>query len=418
MSSQITLRRSPGEGGRWAGFREVCRQRSSVGRVSFSTLALVVLIGLLGPLLAARAGWRIPVVLGELVGGVLIGTTGLQWVDPALDDFQLLANIGFALTMVIAGSQVPVSDPTVRAAFLKGALGAVVVGVAAAAFGVVIALGFGTDHAALYAIVLASSSAALVLPMIQSLGLQQASLSRMIAQIAIADVVCIVALPLIVVPEQSLSSALGAIVIAVASVVLVVILRRSGSRTGARSRLHAYSERRRFALELRFSLLVLFAFAAIAQFTSLSIMLAGFAFGLVLAAVGEPRRLARQLFGLTEGFFGPLFFVWLGASLNFREIGAHPDMILLGVTLGVAATLAHLAARLSGLPVLQSLASAGQLGVPVAAVTLGLQSGVLAAGEDGALILGAAVTIAVSAWAAGALARPPRHGRANPQVEA
>ena len=41
-----------------------------------------------------------------------------------------------------------------------------------------------------------------------------------------------------------------------------------------------------------------------------SIMLAGFSFGLAVAGVGEPRRLARQLFAVTEGFLGPLFFVW------------------------------------------------------------------------------------------------------------
>jgi Kef-type K+ transport system membrane component KefB len=54
---------------------------------------------------------------------------------------------------------------------------------------------------------------------------------------------------------------------------------------------------------------------ALAVFTHVSIMLAGFALGLVISAIGEPRRLARQLFGITEGFFSPLFFVWLGASL-------------------------------------------------------------------------------------------------------
>ena len=53
-------------------------------------------------------------------------------------------------------------------------------------------------------------------------------------------------------------------------------------------------------------------------------MLAGFAFGLVVAAIGEPRRLAKQLFALTEGFLGPLFFVWLGASLDVRDLADQP----------------------------------------------------------------------------------------------
>jgi len=375
--------------------------------VSFLLLALVVLVGLLGPLLAARSAWRIPVVVGEIVGGLVIGTTGFQLVDPRLDDFQLLANIGFGLTMVVAGSHVPVSDPTVRQALVRGLLGAVAVGAAAALLGTAIAVGFGTGHAALYGVVIASSSAALVLPMMQSLGLKGTSFTRLVAQIAVADVVCIVLLPLVIAPDAALWPAVGAIVIAIAAVLLAIVLRRVGRHTDRRRRFHAFSERRRFALELRFSLLVLFTFAAIAQFASLSIMLAGFAFGLVLASVGEPRRLARQLFGLTEGFFGPLFFVWLGASVDLRAVVAQPSMILLGVALGVAAVLAHLAARATGLPAVQAIAAAGQLGVPVAAVTLGLQSGLLAPGEDGALLVGAVVALAFSAWATGRMRPQP-----------
>ncbi|WP_291057045.1 cation:proton antiporter [Herbiconiux sp.] len=375
--------------------------------MSFLLLALVVLVGLLGPLLAARAAWRVPVVVGEILGGVLIGTTGFQLVDAHADDFQLLANIGFGLTMVVAGSHVPVADSAVRRALLGGVLGAVVVGVAAALLGTAIAAGFGTGHAALYAVVIASSSAALVLPMIQSLGLKGASFTRLVAQIAVADVVCIVVLPVVIAPGTSLWPVVGAVAIAAAAIVLTIVLRRVGRQTDGRERFHAYSERRRFALELRFSLLALFAFAAIAQFATLSIMLAGFAFGLVLAAVGEPRRLARQLFGLTEGFFGPLFFVWLGASVDLRAILAQPSMILLGLALGAAAVLAHLAARATGLPVMQAIAAAGQLGVPVAAVTLGLQTGSLAPGEDGALLVGAVVTVAFSAWATGRMRPGP-----------
>ncbi|QWT24144.1 cation:proton antiporter [Subtercola sp. PAMC28395] len=372
--------------------------------MSFTVLALVVLVGLLGPLLAARSSWRIPVVVGELTGGLIIGLSGFNLVDPSSIDFHLLATIGFGLTMVIVGSQIPVADAAVRALVPKGLLGAAAVGVAAAALGVAIAALFGTGHAALYAVVLASSSAALVLPMLQSVGMRRSSVTQLVAQIAIADVACIVVLPLVVAPDRAPEAAIGALVIAAAAIVLVVVLRRL-SHTDLRRRLHRFSERRRFALELRFSLLALFTFAAIAQFATLSIMLAGFAFGLVLAAGGEPRRLARQLFGITEGFFGPLFFVWLGASLDLRTLAGHPQMILLGAALGLSAVVAHLASRVARLPWSQSVASAGQLGVPVAAVTLALQSGSLAAGEDAAIILGALVTIATSALATSSIAR-------------
>jgi hypothetical protein len=51
--------------------------------------------------------------------------------------------------------------------------------------------------------------------------------------------------------------------------------------------------------------------------THVSIMLAGFCVGLAVAGVGAPRRLARQMFAVTEGFLGPLFFVWLGRRWIF-----------------------------------------------------------------------------------------------------
>lgn len=57
-------------------------------------------------------------------------------------------------------------------------------------------------------------------------------------------------------------------------------------------------------------------------------MLAGFFFGLAVAALGEPRRLARQLFTIIGGLLGPLFFVWLGASLQLPALGGHPGRCL------------------------------------------------------------------------------------------
>ena len=104
---------------------------------------------------------------------------------------------------------------------------------------------------------------------------------------------------------------------------MLFFLLRAADRSGWRKRLHDYSHDREFALELRVSLIVLFALCALAVTTHVSIMLAGFALGLVVSGIGEPRRLARQLFGITEGFFGPLFFVWLGASLQVRDLGEH-----------------------------------------------------------------------------------------------
>jgi Kef-type K+ transport system membrane component KefB len=368
----------------------------------FNTLALLAAVGFAGPLLASVPRLRIPVIIGELVAGLVLGKTGFGVVDVANPTFQLLANIGFALVMFVVGTHVPIRDRRMRSAVPSALLRAVLIGAVAAALAVGLAAEFGTHHAALYAVLMASSSAALALPVIDSLGLQGPQVLSVTAQIAIADAASIVLLPLVIDVRRAPTAALGALAIAGCAAVLFVLL-RAVDRRGWRKRLHTYSEKHEFALELRISLLVLFALAALAVSTHVSIMLAGFALGLVIGAVGEPRRLARQLFGITEGFFSPLFFVWLGASLQVRELASHPKLILLGVGLGLGAVLAHCVGRLLGQPLTLAALSAAQLGVPVAAATIGTEEHLLVTGEASAMMLGALLTIAATSIA-GALA--------------
>ncbi len=86
-----------------------------------STLALVAVIGLTGPALATVPRLRIPVVIGELLAGIVVGRTGFGIVDHSDPTFTLLANIGFALVMFVVGTHVPVRDATLRTAIPKGA---------------------------------------------------------------------------------------------------------------------------------------------------------------------------------------------------------------------------------------------------------------------------------------------------------
>ncbi|MFC1432437.1 cation:proton antiporter [Streptacidiphilus sp. N1-3] len=380
--------------------------------MGFATLAVISLAALLGPLLALPRRWALPVVLGELVAGVLLGPTALGYLDARNPTFSFLADIGFALIMFVAGAHVPVRDASLRAGLRTGTLRAVAVGVLAAGAGLAVARLFGTGHAALYAVLMASSSAALVLPIVDSLGLDGGPVLRMLPQVAVADTACIVALPLVIDPDHAARAALGALAVVGCAVLLFFVLRRL-ERGGYQRRLHQLSERRSFALELRISLVLLFALAALAVRTHVSIMLAGFSFGLVVAAVGEPRRLAKQLFALTEGFLGPLFFLWLGASLDLRELAHHSSFVLLGLVLGLGAVAVHAAMRATGQPVAIGTLAAAQLGVPVAAATLGSQLGLLAPGEAAALMLGALVTIAAATAAGSVLARGAGSPAAN-----
>ncbi len=85
-------------------------------------LALVLVVGLAGPLLATPKSARIPVVVGEILLGVLVGRTGLGWVRADTPELSFLATIGFGLVMLEAGSHVPLGDPALRGALRRGVL--------------------------------------------------------------------------------------------------------------------------------------------------------------------------------------------------------------------------------------------------------------------------------------------------------
>src|SRR6201991_3217828 len=216
----------------------------------FDTLALLAIIGMAGPLLASIPRFGIPVIIGELLAGLLVGRTGFGIVDHTDPTFTLLANIGFALVMFVVGTHVPVRDKTLRSQIPKALLRAVAVGAVAAVLGVVLAEVFGTGHAAVYAVLMASSSAALALPVIDSLGLDGPPVLSVTAQIAIADATSIVLLPLVINPAQAPKAALGGLAIAGCAVVLYLLLRLV-ERRGWRKRFHHYSHDHEFALELR-----------------------------------------------------------------------------------------------------------------------------------------------------------------------
>ncbi|GAA5198788.1 cation:proton antiporter [Arthrobacter gyeryongensis] len=372
--------------------------------MSFFQLALIAAVALLGPLLALPRKWHLPVVLGQLLAGIVIGRTGLGLVDSTDPTFTFVADVGFALIMFVAGTHVPVRDKAIRPALGSGALRAGVAAVLAAVVGVVIAFAFGTGHAPLYIVLLASSSAALVLPIVDSLRLTGPKVLTTTAQVAIADIACIVALPLAVDPPNAGRAAVGAAVVAACALVLFFVLRWL-ENSGNRGRLHDISEDRKFALELRIQLALLFALSGLAVLGHVSIMLAGFSFGLVVSAVGEPRRLAHQLFAVSDGFLGPVFFVWLGASLDLRTLAGSPRMILLGICLGFGTLLVHGSIRALGQPLPLAVLASSQLGVPVAAATIGSQLHLLEPGEAAAMILGALISIGASTIAGSRAAR-------------
>jgi Kef-type K+ transport system membrane component KefB len=366
------------------------------GSAVFTSLVLLVLAGLLGPLLAAGRRFRVPVLVGELVGGVILGRTGLHLIDPGAQPFPVFASLGFAMLMFESGAEIDLNSKMVRDTAVRAGLAFLTTIVVAIPAGLLIGAWTGSTHAALFSVLLAGSSAAVALPAIREEGLAGPTVAFVIAWIALADAVTALLMPLTLTSFGKIPVALlgDAAIIAAAALVIALGRRLLGSSRAQEAK--RLSQQRHWALRLRLSVLMLLTLGAIAEHTGASLLVAGFAAGIVLRQFGAPHRLSLELTGLATGFFVPAFFVLLGATLDLKGLVSSPSAIALAVGMAVAATVVHLVASIAvgkqqRLPA--GLLASAQLGLPAAAAALGLATGVLRPPIAAAIVAGGLLTL-------------------------
>jgi len=363
--------------------------------MSFGTLALIVAVGLAGPLLT-RLPTRFapPIVIGEIAAGVVLGQTGTKTIDPTNPTLAFLASIGFALLMFIVATNIPLRHVDLRDVVVKGLWATGITVALSIALSPVVASVSGLHKPGVVAVLLASSSAAIVLPIIGTTRSQPVLVT--IAWISFADIVTVIAVPFVLRTGSFARTLLGALLIVAGAAVFGLAIHRLLALAPVESVRHQ-SHRQDWALDLRISLLVLFTLAWIGERFDTSVLLAGFAAGVMVSVLGEPRRVADQLIGLGEGFFIPLFFVVLGARIDLHAlVHSRDNLVLLGV-LAAGTTLVPLAvAAIVRLPVWSGLLAAAELGVPSAVAAVGLANNALTAGQAAAIVGAAAVSLAVA----------------------
>jgi Kef-type K+ transport system membrane component KefB len=364
--------------------------------MTLGTLFLIVIAGLVGPLLSGFRRFSIPLLVGEIGAGIAIGTSGLGWLNPADPTLQFLSSVGFAMLMFLVGIKLPLREPGLRQR-ISHSLWAVLL-----AFGLSIPIGLLLAHvtpihnAMIFILLCACSSTSLVMPMIHERKLGGKTVTLTGTWVAIADTATIVALPLAFSQGNLLSIGFGALLVtAVATGGLIGLKWFKTSDFG--DRLRDLSKERGWALDMRLSIGLLFGLAALATKFGTSVLVAGFAAGAVAMLVGQPKRFQKQLIGLAEGFFVPLFFVALGAKLDIVSLVHSPENLILSGAIVLGSLVVHvLVSRLIGLPLASGLAATSMMGLPIAVVSIGLNEGFLHPGQGAAIIAAALLSLVVS----------------------
>jgi Kef-type K+ transport system membrane component KefB len=374
---------------------------------SFGGLLIVTAVAFAAPfLLGLLPRLRLPSIVLEIVAGIVVGPSVLGWVRVD-STIQVISTLGLGFLLFLAGLEIDFARLRGRVLQLTAAGYALSFGLAVIV-GLVLKLGGLVDTPLLVAIALASTSLGVLIPVLKDAGESGSELGQLvIAAGSIADFGAIILLSLFFTGKGGTGSTLLLIgsLLAVAVAVFFVVRGAEGS-----SRIRADLMRLQDTtaqIRVRGALVLLVAFAAIAQKLGLEVILGTFAAGAVLTLVDRDRvmthpQFRRKLEAMGFGLFIPVFFVATGVRYDLHSLLATTSTVVM-VPIFLAALMivrgipALLYRRLLGgrRALAAGLMQATSLPFIVAATAIGLDLGLIDAAGSAALVAAGLLSVVI-----------------------
>jgi Kef-type K+ transport system membrane component KefB len=386
----------------------------------YLALFIVFAIAWLIPVLASQLrGVKLPSVVLEIIAGILIGPYVLD-IMPKEEYMHFLGLTGFIFLMFLSGLEIDVhqivaSFPRRKitvARFLKNPL---LVGLTFFAGTLLFAVGgarllgnvIDIENYWFFALIISTSSVGVIVPVLKERGEISTRFGQMIIMAAaVADILSILLFTF------TASAMKHGLEWKVFLILLVFVLFFVGYQLGKRLIRFNYFNQVLFRLahassqiKVRGALLLIMSFLLLSQIIEAEVILGAFLAGLLLSFFLPKDRsiLTIKLDGMGYGFFIPIFFIMVGASL---DLGALRDfnkgvpflLSLLVILYLVKIAPAYVWAGLFG----QRKALAGgvlmssRLSLIIAAAQIGLQLGVINTEVNAGIIIVAIITCIVS----------------------
>jgi CPA2 family monovalent cation:H+ antiporter-2 len=382
------------------------------------SLLLITTLAALVPLLASRLrGWRIPIVIGEILAGMIIGTSGFNLVTPSpILDF--LAEFGFVFLMFISGLEVDISALTMPALaeeqepFWRAPLFLAVFSFILTLVGA-FAIAFGLGHVGLVrnpliiGLILSTTSLGIVVPVLKEREIASTRYGQlMLVTALIADVVTLV---LLSVAFGILQKGFALQLILILSLLLlfavflrmgIVVSKVPGLRKVVQELSTATAQ-----IQVRGAIALMVAWATLAHALGIEVILGAFLAGVIVSIIAGPEEsvLRDKLDALGFGFFIPVFFISVGSRFDLNMlIGSQEALILFPLLLVAAYVVKVLPALIYRLAFSwrEGLASgfllSSRLSLIIAASALAFELGVISEGVNADIVLVAMVTCTLS----------------------
>lgn len=359
-------------------------------------LVLIPLLAVAAPLLARgiRPVVRVPIIVFELVLGILAGPAVLGWVEPT-GILEKLSDFGLALLFFVAGSEIDFRAVAGRP-LARASIGWVISVVLGLVIGFALAPGEGT---VVIAIALSSTALGTLMPILRDAKETDTPFGRAVTVIgATGEFLPLIAISLFLSTRTTpLATAVLLAFVVLAGLAVFMAHRVSHGRLHAfvRATLHTSDQ-----FGVRFVLLLVAALVGLSVMLDLDMLLGAFVAGAIwrIIMARAPKKDAEametKIEAIAFGFLVPIFFLYTGVNFDLEAlVTSSSAMLMLPLFLGALLVLRGATAQLSAPPgatakdrtALGLLAATG-LPIIVAVTAIGVDHDMIDTGTAAALV--------------------------------
>ncbi len=387
-----------------------------MGESDLIPLLLVTTLAVIVPILAGSfKRMRVPVVVLEILGGIIIGKSGLHLIHPT-PTLTFLADFGFAYLMFLAGLEVDfdllLPDERSEEPFYRNST---FLGAAVLVLTLLLAMGAGfwlkarglADSIPLMGLILSTTSMGIVVPVLKERRLIVSPYGQALLVAALlADFVTLILIGIVVAfYERGLS--LDILLVSLLGVVFALLARLGHwlDREGMLQRFFLRLAESASQVPVRLALAFLVAWEVLAEALGVEVILGSFLAGALIGLLSKDHNesLLEKLEAMGYGFFIPIFFISVGTEFDLQSLLASSDALLLVPILVVLAYAVKLVPALLyrlRFTWRESVAAgfllSSRLSLIIATSSIALELGLISEATNSAIILVAVVTCTLS----------------------
>lgn len=376
---------------------------------SVSSLVVVTIVAFFTPILLHRFKLTIPVVVAEIIMGLIIGKSGLQLVvehDAWLDTLSML---GFIFLMFLSGLEIDFSsfESKKKARELPNGLkepntfkAAIIIFLGVFSISFILSYAFVLagfiQNAFLMTLIISTISLGVVVPTLKEEKLMQTNIGQIILLVAvIADLITMILLAVFSSIYGDGTGNMWLLLILFAAGILLYLF----GRVFKTKSIFESLSKGTVQIGTRAIFTLIIVLVALSESLGAENILGAFLAGVLVSLLSPNKELVQQLDSFGYGFLIPIFFVMVGVDLNIWALFKDPTIMIMIPLLFVALLVSKL------IPILylkkwydmKKVIGSGflltsTLSLVIAAATIGERLGVIDHKMSGALILVAVLT--------------------------